>query len=173
MAPGFNGFKTRRGEKLKFMLKDKVIELLEGVLEENESLFLIDFSMTPDHKIKIVIDGDHGVTVQDCMTVSRAIENNIDRDEEDFALEVASAGAASPLKLPRQYRKNLGRTIEVKLQGQEEELEGQLTEATEDDITLEWKAREPKPVGKGKVTVQKKQQIAISEIKEAKVVLKF
>jgi len=170
MAPGF---KTRRGEKLKFMLKDKVIELLEGVLEENESLFLIDFSMTPDHKIKIVIDGDHGVTVQDCMTVSRAIENNIDRDEEDFALEVASAGAASPLKLPRQYRKNLGRTIEVKLQGQEEELEGQLTEATEDDITLEWKAREPKPVGKGKVTVQKKQQIAISEIKEAKVVLKF
>ncbi|NKI25548.1 ribosome assembly cofactor RimP [Arenibacter sp. 6A1] len=155
------------------MLKDKVIELLEGVLEENESLFLIDFSMTPDHKIKIVIDGDHGVTVQDCMTVSRAIENNIDRDEEDFALEVASAGAASPLKLPRQYRKNLGRTIEVKLQGQEEELEGQLTEATEDDITLEWKAREPKPVGKGKVTVQKKQQIAISEIKEAKVVLKF
>ncbi|SHJ10788.1 ribosome maturation factor RimP [Arenibacter nanhaiticus] len=155
------------------MLKDKVVELLEGVLKENESLFLIDFSMTPDHKIKIVIDGDHGVTVQDCMTVSRAIEHNIDRDEEDFALEVASAGAASPLKLPRQYRKNLGRTIEVKLQGQEGELEGQLTEATEDDITLEWKAREPKPVGKGKVTVQKKQQIAISDIKEAKVVLKF
>ncbi|MCM4169285.1 Ribosome maturation factor RimP [Arenibacter antarcticus] len=153
------------------MLKEKVTTLLEAALEENESLFLLDFSIGADNKIKITLDGDHGVTLQDCMNVSRAIEHNLDREEEDFALEVASAGAASPIKLPRQFRKNIGRKIEVKTL--DSELEGTLTEATEESITLEWKDREPKPVGKGKITVQKKQLIAISDIKEAKVILKF
>ncbi|QLG44567.1 ribosome assembly cofactor RimP [Costertonia aggregata] len=153
------------------MLKDKVTQLLNDVLEENKSLFLIDFSITSDNKIKIIIDGDEGVAVQDCMLVSRAIEHNLDREEEDFSLEVASAGAASPIVNPRQYLKNIGRKLEVKLP--ENQIEGNLTAATNETITLEWKAREPKPVGKGKVTVQKKQEIAISDILEAKVVLKF
>ncbi len=153
------------------MLKEKVTALLEEALKEDQSLFLLDFSVSADNKIKVILDGDNGVTLQDCMNVSRAIEHNLDREEEDFALEVASAGAASPLKLPRQYSKNIGRKLEVKTQ--EEEFEGKLTEASESDITLEWKVREPKPVGKGKITVQKKQTIAISDIKEAKVVLKF
>ena len=153
------------------MLKEKVTALLEEALKEDQSLFLLDFSVSADNKIKVILDGDNGVTLQDCMNVSRAIEHNLDREEEDFALEVASAGAASPLKLPRQYSKNIGRKLDVKTQ--EEEFEGKLTEASESDITLEWKVREPKPVGKGKITVQKKQTIAISDIKEAKVVLKF
>lgn len=153
------------------MLKEKVAALLEEALKEDQSLFLLDFSVSADNKIKVILDGDNGVTLQDCMNISRAIEHNLDREEEDFALEVASAGAASPLKLPRQYSKNIGRKLEVKTQ--EEEFEGKLTEASESDITLEWKVREPKPVGKGKITVQKKQTIAISDIKEAKVVLKF
>ncbi len=153
------------------MLKDKVTELLNKALQENDSLFLIDFSITLDNKIKVVLDGDAGVTLKDCMAISRAIEHNLDREEEDFALEVASAGATSPLVLPRQYKKNLGKKLEVKTTG--ENIEGVLTEAAEDRIVLEWKAREPKPVGKGKITVQKRQEIAISDIKEAKVVLKF
>ncbi|RTE55037.1 ribosome assembly cofactor RimP [Arenibacter aquaticus] len=153
------------------MLKEKVTALLEEALKEDQSLFLLDFSVSADNKIKVILDGDNGVTLQDCMNISRAIEHNLDREEEDFALEVASAGAASPLKLPRQYSKNIGRKLEVKTQ--EDEFEGKLTEASESDITLEWKVREPKPVGKGKITVQKKQTIAISDIKEAKVVLKF
>ncbi len=153
------------------MLKEKVTALLEEALKEDQSLFLLDFSVSADNKIKVILDGDNGVTLQDCMNISRAIEHNLDREEEDFALEVASAGAASPLKLPRQYSKNIGRKLEVKTQ--EDEFEGKLTDAAEDSITLEWKVREPKPVGKGKITVQKKQVIAISDIKEAKVVLKF
>ncbi|GGW29864.1 ribosome maturation factor RimP [Arenibacter certesii] len=157
--------------KREIMLKEKVTTLLESALEENESLFLLDFSIGTDNKIKITLDGDNGVTLQDCINVSRAIEHNLDREEEDFSLEVASAGAASPIKIPRQFKKNIGRKLEVKTQ--DEELEGKLTEATEDSITLEWKDREPKPVGKGKITIQKKRQIAISDIKEAKVVLKF
>lgn len=153
------------------MLKEKVTALLEEALKENESLFLLDFSISPDHRIKVVLDGDQGVTLQDCMDISRAIEHNLDREEVDFALEVMSAGATSPLKLARQYKKNIGRTLGVKLQGME--LEGELTGATGESITLEWDDREPKPTGKGKITVRKKQQIAISDIMEAKVVLKF
>ena len=153
------------------MLKDKVEKLLEEALAEKESIFLIDFSMGSGNAIRITLDGDQGVTLKDCMDVSRAIEHNLDREEEDFSLEVASAGASSPIVMPRQYRKNIGRKLKVKTLANS--FEGNLTEATEESITLEWKAREPKPIGKGKVTVQKREEIAISEIQEAKVVLKF
>lgn len=153
------------------MFKDKVTALLEGALAENQSLFLIDYSVTPGNKINVVLDGDNGVTLKECMAVSRAIEHNLDREEEDFSLEVASAGATSPLVMPRQYTKNIGRKMEIRTA--ESSFEGILTAATEDAIILEWKAREPKPIGKGKVTVQKKEEIRFSDIKEAKVILKF
>ena len=154
------------------MLKNKVNDLLQSGLEENEHLFLIDFSIDSGNKITIILDGDEGVTVKDCMSISRAIDNNLDREEEDFSLEVASCGATSPLKLPRQYAKNVGRNLKVKLQDNTK-LEGVLTKADDDKITLEWKAREPKPIGKGKVTVHKVEEIAYSDIVEAKVVIKF
>ena len=153
------------------MLKEKVTALLEAALKENESLFLLDLSISPDNKIKVVLDGDQGVNLQDCMDISRAIEHNLDREEEDFSLEVMSAGATSPLKMARQYKKNIGRILEVKTRDMG--VEGELTGADGESITLEWDAREPKPMGKGKITVRKKQQIAISDIQEAKVVIKF
>jgi len=153
------------------MLQSKVKELLNAGLEEDDSLFLIDFSITTDNKIKVVIDGDHGVTVEDCMKISRAIEHNLDREEEDFSLEVASAGATALIVVPRQYKKNIGRKLEVETL--EATYEGNLTAVEDKHIVLEWKARQPKPIGKGKVTVQKKQEIDFSDIKKAKVVLKF
>ena len=153
------------------MLKAQVEELLEKALKENEALFLIDFSITSNNTIKIVLDGDEGVNLKDCMAVSRAIEHNLDREEHDFSLEVTSSGAAEPIVMARQYPKNIGRKLVVKTAN--ENYEGDLTEATEETITLEWKAREPKPVGKGKITVQKRKKIAISEIEEAKVKLIF
>jgi ribosome maturation factor RimP len=153
------------------MLKDKVELLLNKALQENPSLFLVNLTIGADNGIKVVLDGDEGVSLQDCMDVSRAIEHNLDREEEDFSLEVTSAGATSPLTLPRQYNKNIGRKLQVRTTSGE--LEGTLVEASENSITLEWKAREPKPVGKGKVTVQKKQEIAFSDIQKAKVKLKF
>ncbi len=140
--------------------------LLNKALEENPSLFLIDFTVGGDNTIRVILDGDNGVNLQDCMNVSRAIEHNLDREEEDFSLEVTSAGATSPLELPRQYKKNIGRKLKVRTSS--EEVEGKLVETSEDHITLEWKAREPKPVGKGKVTVQKKQQIAFLRSKKQK-----
>ena len=111
------------------MLKEKAFELLEKTLEEKRELFLIDFKVSPDNKIKVVLDGDTGVNLEDCIAVSRAIEHNLDREEQDFSLEVTSAGASSPLQLPRQYKKNIGRKLKVKtLDG---ELEGILTAAND------------------------------------------
>ena len=85
------------------MLQDKVEKLLNEALEERPSLFLIDLKISPTNQINIVIDGDHGVSLQDCVEVSRAVEHNLDREENDFSIEVATAGATEPIMLPRQY----------------------------------------------------------------------
>ncbi|MBU2926995.1 ribosome assembly cofactor RimP [Winogradskyella psychrotolerans] len=154
------------------MIKKIVEDLLQTALAERQDLFLIDFSMSGDNAIKIVIDGDNGVLVEDCMFISRAIEHHIDREEHDFSLEVLSSGAASPLILPRQYNKHIGRNLEVKTLDNQD-LEGELIEVNESDVVLSWKAREPKPVGKGKVTVVKTATITFDNIKEAKVKIKF
>jgi ribosome maturation factor RimP len=153
-------------------MQGKVVELLNEVLEENKSLFLIDLSISQDNKIKIIIDGDLGVTVEDCIQVSRAIENNLDREELDFSLEVMSAGVSEGLKIPRQFRKNIGRSVKVKTT-EDSSFEGELTEVNDTGIILVWKAREPKPIGKGKVTVQKTAELSFEEITEAKVLVKF
>ena len=153
------------------MFRETVEKLLADGLKKREDLFLIDLTISNDNSIKVIIDGDRGVTVDDCVFVSRAIEHNLDREEQDFSLEVASAGAAAPLVNQRQYVKNLGRNLEVLTN--DGKVEGTLEHANDDGITLKWKAREPKPVGKGKVTVQKQAEIAYGDIVEAKVMIKF
>ncbi|WP_290700305.1 ribosome assembly cofactor RimP [Lacinutrix sp.] len=153
------------------MFNTTVKDLLHEALEERTDLFLIDFTISNDQSINIIIDGDNGVKVEDCIFISRAIEHNIDREEHDFSLEVASAGAAAALTLPRQFNRNIGRTLEVKTQT--ENIEAELINVSEEGIELTWKAREPKPVGKGKVTVKKNAKIAFNDIVEAKVMIKF
>ena len=153
------------------MLKNTVTDLLETALVERPDLFLIELSIQGDNQIQVIVDGDNGLLVEDCMFISRAIENNLDREEQDFSLEVMSAGAASPLTHKRQYKKHLNRTLEVKTTS--DKIEGTITEASDDNITLEWKVREPKPIGKGKVTVKKEANIAYEDIVEAKVKIKF
>lgn len=151
--------------------KDTVSGLLDKALEERPSLFLIDFSVTDANKITVILDGDQGVTLQDCINVSRAIEHNLDRVEHDFSLEVTSAGATSPLKMSRQYHKNIGRTLRVKTG--DATFEAPLTQVLDDRIVLEWEAREPKKIGKGKETVIKREEIPFSDIKEAMVIITF
>jgi len=153
------------------MNQERVKELLNEALEENESLFLIDLSFLAGNKIRVIVDGDTGVSLEECIRISRAIEHNLDREIEDFALEVASPDIAQPLKVKRQYKKNLNRILTVKKEN--EEVEGTLVSLTEEAITLQWKAREPKPIGKGKVTVEKTAVIPFEEIKEAKVKIIF
>lgn len=154
------------------MFKKTVEDLLQTALDERQDLFLIDFTLSGDNAIKIVIDGDNGVLVEDCMFISRAIEHNIDREEHDFSLEILSSGAATPLTLPRQYKKHVGRNLEIKTLDRQD-LEGELTEVNDKEVVLNWKVREPKPIGKGKVTVAKTAIVAFDNIKEAKVKIKF
>jgi ribosome maturation factor RimP len=154
------------------MLKERVQELLDRAFEERNDLFLIDYKIGGANDIYVIIDGDEGVKLADCIFVSRAVEHNLDREEEDFSIEVTSAGATSPLEMPRQFKKNLGRDLEVESNEGAKET-GKLTTASDDSITIEWKAREPKPVGKGKHTVEKSWTLAYDEIKKARVVIKF
>ncbi len=152
--------------------KNKVQELLDVALAERPELFLVDLSINEANKISINLDGDQGVNLQDCIDISRTIENNLDREEQDFSLEVASAGVSSPLKFVRQYKKNIGRTLRVKTSSSDD-LEAKLVAADEEKISLEWQAREPKKIGKGKETVQKKVDILYENIKEAIVIVSF
>ncbi len=153
-------------------MREKVLQLLEKALEDNKSLFLIDFTVTEANQIRITIDGDNGVTVEDCIAVSRAIEHNLDREETDFSLEVMSAGVSQPLQAPRQYKKNIGRKLQVKTQSGES-IEAELANATDSEVTLKWKTREPKPIGKGKHTVKKEAVVPYNDIVEAKVMITF
>ncbi|MGL2994413.1 ribosome assembly cofactor RimP [Flavobacterium sp. TSSA_36] len=151
--------------------KEKVNALVEEALLEKPSVFLIDLTITDAFKIMVSLDGDKGVVLQDCIDVSRVIENKLDREEQDFSLEVASVGVGSPLKLIRQYKKNIGRTLIVKTGN--EIIEAELVEATDVFIILSWEAREPKKIGKGKETVQKELKLPYEDIKEAIVTVTF
>ena len=151
--------------------RDKILELLEEGLKEKPSLFLVDLTVTETFKVIVTLDGDNGVNLQDCIDISRAIDSNLDREEQDYALEVASAGVSTPLKMVRQYRKNMGRTLKVKTAT--ETIEAKLDAVSEEGITLSWTAREPKKIGKGKETVEHKREIPYTEIKEAIVTIIF
>lgn len=153
-------------------LIEKVKELVDSALSENPALFLIDLSVSNDNAVRIVIDGDNGVGIDDCITLSRSVEHNLDREEIDFSIEVTSFGATEPFHLERQYQKNIGRTVEV-LKNDGKKHEALLKGIVDGNVILETETREPKPVGKGKITVKRELQIALSDIKETKVIIKF
>jgi ribosome maturation factor RimP len=153
------------------MNQTKVKDLVDEALALNETLFLIDLSISTNNKIQITVDGDDGVSLSECIRISRSVENSLDREEEDFSLEVTTPDISHPLKDKRQYVKNINRILKVKTA--EEEIEGTLTEADATKIVLNWKVREPKQVGKGKVTVTKTATLDYKDIKEAKVKIVF
>lgn len=154
------------------MDKEKVKNLVSEALLENSELFLIELSFLPDNKIYVEVDGEKGVSLKECIRISRAVEHNLDREEEDFSLEVTSPDVAKPLRVQRQYIKNLGRILQVRTKDGTS-FEGSLQDVNNKTIVLEWKAREPKPIGKGKVTVVKTAEIAFEDIAEAKVKIIF
>jgi ribosome maturation factor RimP len=151
-------------------LKEKVERLIaEGI--EGTDLFVVDLTVSPSNDIKVLLDSDSALTLADCKKVSRAIEFNLDREETDFSLTVASAGIGEPLVL-RQFNKNVGRKVEVTLHSGET-IEAKMTKVDSDSIDVEWKSREKKPTGKGKVTVVNKRTIEFREIKQTIVLITF
>ncbi|ODS89140.1 MAG: ribosome assembly cofactor RimP [Chryseobacterium sp. SCN 40-13] len=152
--------------------KKKIERLLEDFLENREDLFLIDLKISANDDVTIILDGDEGVTLQDCLDASRAVEFNMDREVHDFSLQVMSAGLSEPLSMPRQFKKNIGRSLDILLQN-DIRIEGELTKVEEDSITLLLRYRKPKEVGKGKIDVEEEKIIHFQDIKKALVTIKF
>jgi len=143
--------------------------IAEGI--EGTSIFLVKLTVSSGNEINVLLDSDSGLTLADCKTVSRAIEFNLDREEEDFSLTVASAGIGEPLVL-RQYKKNVGRKVKVTL-NEGEIIEAKMVAADNQMVELEWKSREKKPTGKGKITVVNKRSIEYRDIKQTVVLITF
>lgn len=153
------------------MDSNKVKQLIEEAMAENPSLFLIEWKISPDNKISILADGDEGLSIEEIVRISRHVEHNLDREECDFALEVSSPGVGSNLTIPRQYQKNVGRILEVTLN--DKVMEGEIVEADEEGVIIFWESREPKPVGKGKITVEHEEKINYADIKKAIIKVTF
>ena len=155
------------GREFPFLLlmidKFKVLDIVKDVLEGSDK-YLINMKITPDNRIFVDIDGDNGINIDDCIEVSRAIESQLDRDEEDFELNVSSAGADSPLKMPRQYRRHVGRELNVTpFDG--EQVEGTLMEADDQHFVIKIK-------GKKKESAREV-SFAYEDVKTTKVVVKI
>ncbi len=115
--------------------KVKIGEIVAEVLGDG-ALFLVDVKVSRDNRIEVFIDGDEGVKIQDCIDLSRKVESQLDREEEDFELSVLSWGLGEALKLKRQYVKNIGKKVElVLLSG--EVIEGVLKEVGEMNLSVE------------------------------------
>jgi ribosome maturation factor RimP len=156
---------------LKIMIdREKILNLVNGKLEEN--MFLVDVSVNTANVIHVEIDSFTGLTIDQCVAVSRHIEASLDRESEDFELQVSSPGAGQPFKVNEQYRKNQGRELEVTL-ANGSVLKGLLAEATESGIVIETSVKE-KPEGSSrKMLVTKKQQVSFEEIEKARVIISF
>jgi ribosome maturation factor RimP len=154
------------------MDKGKIEKLVNDAVAQNQELFITEIKFLSDNKIFVEVDGDHGIPLKECIRISREIEDRLDRDAEDFSLEVTSPDVSNPIKTKRQYKKNINRILKVKLQDNST-IEGVLVNVTENEIEMEWKVRERKPIGKGKITVVKKATIPYINILEAKVKIIF
>jgi ribosome maturation factor RimP len=170
-------FKTikQRGMKPLFFLDMITVEQIEKlVLEkiEGTSLFLVEVKVRPGNAIEIALDGDEGLTVEECKKVSRHVESAFDREVEDFSLEVSSPGVGKPLLVRRQFHKNIGRTVKVKTNDQLK-FEGELVAVTDEGIEITYEEKEAVPGKKTKQWVEKKQNIPFNNLKETKVVVRF
>jgi len=152
--------------------KEHILTLANQHLEGNTGVFVTDIRIGAGNIIQVFIDGDKGITIDDCVSLSRAIESALDRNKEDFSLDVSSHGATSPLLLPRQYAKHIGRTLEIKLTDGGK-AEGELILCNSTGVVLQYSVRENKPVGKGKITVTKQLEVPFANVKEARIKLKY
>lgn len=124
------------------MIETKVVtELAERWLEGKEKYFLVDVSVSRDNRIVVEIDHPEGVWIDDCVELSRFIEQSLDRDAEDYELEVGSAGIGQPFKVLQQYLNHVGQEVEV-LPKTGAKLKGTLLSADKDGIVLGTKRKE-------------------------------
>ena len=145
----------------------QIKELANQYLVDFPMLFLVDVKVGIGNRIKVRVDSDESVLVQDCRALSKFVESNLDREKEDFELEVSSAGIDFPLVNIRQYIKNIGRSVQV-LTVDGSTYKGKLLAATESEIEV---ANEKKD--KGKKVVVENTTIDFNKIKETKIIISF
>ncbi len=147
---------------------EQVKQLLEPLLQED--VFLVDFRIKPTNNFKIFLDADNGLSIDKCIKINRALYKAFEEKgwypEGDFSLEVSSPGIDEPLKLFRQYKKNVGRKLAVVL-NDDSKKEGKLLAAAEDFISLEYTE------GKGKKALVKTDEVPFENIKQATVLIQF
>lgn len=151
-------------------MKDKVAQLIAEAIEETD-IFLVQLKVNANNDISVLLDSDTTLTLKDCRRVSRAIEFNLDREDEDFSLTTSSSGVGEPLVL-RQFAKNIGRKVRLTLKS-EDVIEAKMIASNDESVSLEWKTREKKTTGKGKVTVVHHRTINHKDISQTVVLITF
>jgi ribosome maturation factor RimP len=150
--------------------KDKIIQLIEDKLTDDQ--FIVEIEVTPTSQILVTLDGEKGITIDHCVQISRLIEGSLDREQDDFELQVSSAGLGQPFKVYRQFVKNTGTEVEaVLING--EKLKGILTSTDENGFELEQETREKIEGHKKKQLILSTRRIAFGEAKTVKNIIKF
>lgn len=151
--------------------KDFIKEITERFIH-GTSMFLVDVVVRPGNIVVVEIDSDENIGIDDCISLSRKIESELDRDQEDFELEVGSAGLTAPFKIPRQYKKNEGKEVEV-LTKAGQKLTGILKLSNDRGFTLTI-TKMVKPDGaKKKIAIDEDLSFAYEEVKYTKYLIRF
>jgi ribosome maturation factor RimP len=134
--------------------------------------FIVDLTISSSNKIFVLIDGDEGLTIDRCVKISRAIEQELDREREDFELEVSSPGLSMPLKVERQFHKNIGRDVELVLITDEKYI-GKLISASKEGFSIEIKELVKSEDKKRKELIIRKIDLLYSDVISTKIVISF
>ncbi len=154
------------------MLDVKKVRAIVEEFVSGTDLFPVEVAVSPANEVEVVIDSDTAVSIDRCVELSRKIEGAFDRETEDFQLTVTSAGIGQPLKLLRQYRKALGKTVEVVLKNGEKAI-GTLSEATEEAIRVTCSEKQEVEGKKRKQTVEVEREFPLSEVKTTRQRIEF
>lgn len=141
----------------------RVREIAETQMEGTD-LFVVEVRVSPANEIVVTVDSDTQVGIDRCVELSRSIEGALDREQEDFELTVMSAGIGQPLKMLRQYRKLIGRPVEVILKDGGK-IVGNLTDASEISIAVEYEERVAVEGKKRKQLVMTRRELSLDEVK--------
>jgi ribosome maturation factor RimP len=151
--------------------KKQIVELIDSKVKE-DGFFIVDVNVKPSNKIEVFIDSDKGVPIEYCVEVSRLIEHSLDREAEDFELQVSSPGIGQPFKVIEQYHKAVGRPLEV-LTNDERIQKGVLKEVFETGFVIE-EEKKVKIEGKKKKELQVfRYEFSFDEVKRVKELLKL
>ena len=155
------------------MVTKEKIEIAVNESISNTDLFLVDISVQPGNRIMIFLDKKSGgISLDECGRVSRMVEASLNRDEEDFEMEVSSPGLRHPFKVIEQYHKSVGQLIDVK-RNNGTRVEGSLLEVNENGIVLEETSRVRMEGHRKKEKRVEQHVIPFSDIKETRIVLTF